>query len=606
MRRILPFIFLFPLFLSAQEIDWAMFINGAGEELLDAIATDSEGNTYVGGYFDGSIAFNNEIFLAPGLSDGFLFKVSPEGEMLWHAVLGGSGVSRVTDIQFDKNGSLLVSGYFTEQLLYGNSLILEAEEFQWRAFMLWINPEGGLIQTEQVPCSNLLRARNFFQAADGSYYLTGDFRGTLEYRGLALENGPAGYPELFVLKLSPALDVLWHKHIKTNDISEMTGVAEGPDGSLFLTAGYSGRLQLEGITLNASSTTGSDGVVFKFSKFGELQWHQVVSGQNKTRFSSLSIDPFGDVYLTGVFGYDIVLDFLNASPEYPFNLFICKLRADNGAPRWLYTYSSESYNSGTCIRASPAGGFWLSGLYGGNFNLGGIPLDGTGEPSDGFLAKFDDDGTATWAQTITGPESDYLESFTVHPDGPLYAMATFRQSTQIGAFPGNAQDKRDIALFKARCPVNKPVITKDTNTLFTTENYAAYQWYKNGSPIAGNGAAATAQGPGQYQVAVESFTGCVTISDIVDVAVATEEVQKGAQIWVYPNPARERIHIAHWPRGKTASVRLLSLQGQELHRWASGQAASEAPLELPPLEPGIYLLELADRQSRQYHRLLIL
>lgn len=604
MKQLLLVLFLLPLSLIAQDVEWARFINGAGDEFFDAVATDIDGNVYGVGSFDGTLSLGGELNFALGASDGFLFKASPQGEMLWHIVLGGSGISQVTDIQFDGNGNLLVSGYFTEQLLYGNDPLLTASEFEWHAFMLWATPEGELVRSAQIPCSGLLQSSRFFQAKDGGYYLAGNFRGTLEYGGVTLENDPAGYPGLFILKLSPELNVVWHKHLRTDAVAQTTDIKEGPDEGLFFSAHYDGRLILEGLTLDAGADVSTDGVVFKFDKFGQLLWHQVVSGQGLTRFSALSVSPFGEVYLTGVFAQSIVLGDFNASPDDPFNLFIGKI-GNNGTPLWMHTYSNEAYNSGVCIRASPAGGFWLSGLYGGDFSLGGIQLNDAGEPSEGFLAKFSDDGAAQWAQTINGPDSDYMGRFAVHPDGALYSIGTFRSSTQIGSFQGNAQDERDIALIKVDCPVNKPVVAQDGNTLFTTENYAAYQWYKDGSPIPGNSATALAQGAGQYQVAVESFTGCVTISDVVDVAVAAKELAGDAEIQLFPNPAQGEIFIANWPKGKKATGRLLSLQGQVLHRWASGPIASGGPLGLPVLAPGIYVVELASEQGRQFCRLLI-
>lgn len=604
MKKLLLFFFL-PFSLTAQNVKWVQFLNGTGFESLEAVATDTEDNVYAGGYFDGALSLGGELYTALGIADGFLFKVSPDGEPLWHILLGGGGITHVSDIQLDEDGKLLVSGYFSGQLFFSGQAILSAGEYEWHAFMLWITTEGALEQAAQVPCSNLLQARRFFQAKDGGYYLAGEFRGRLEYGGIIMQNVDS-YPDLFILKLNSALDVVWYKQLQADAVSQMTDIEEGADESLFFTAYYDGQLLLDELALDASADISTDGVVFKFDGSGQLFWHQVVSGEGSTQFSSLSVDPFGEIYLTGVFAQEISLGAYFVRPDYAFNLFVCKLGAD-GAPRRMFTYSYEEYNSGVCIRASPAGGFWLSGLYGGDFSLGNMPLDDTGEPSDGFLAKFSDDGVATsrWAHTINGPDDDYIARFAVHPDGPLYGTATFRSSTRIGSFQSNAQGGWAIALFKIDCPVNKPVITQEGNILFTTENYAAYQWYKDGSPIPGNGAAATAEGAGQYQVAVESFTGCVTISDVMDVAAAAKEASRTEEIMVYPNPAQQQIFIANWPQGREASGRLLSLQGKVLHHWAAGEVASGGPLELPVLSPGIYLVELADEQGRQFTRLIV-
>lgn len=127
---------------DAQTIVWSTLIGGNGADVINGLAIDGTGAVYVGGLTQGTRQAappNNNIandlipvgstgFVTvqpgtgagfatlfaggPGLWDGFVFKLSPDGSTAVYAsYLGGTAADYVNDVALDSQGQLAVVGY---------------------------------------------------------------------------------------------------------------------------------------------------------------------------------------------------------------------------------------------------------------------------------------------------------------------------------------------------------------------------------------------------------------------------------------------------------------------------------------------------------------
>ena len=84
------------LLLTAATLDWAVGIGSAEarDESYD-VATDAAGNSYMAGWFSGSMDFDpgpgTHILTSVGLHDTFVAKYSSAGEFAWATQMGGPG-----------------------------------------------------------------------------------------------------------------------------------------------------------------------------------------------------------------------------------------------------------------------------------------------------------------------------------------------------------------------------------------------------------------------------------------------------------------------------------------------------------------------------------
>lgn len=101
---------------SLGQRSWASYFGGTDAEELAALATDSAGNLYIGGFTQSTtgIATNNSHQqMLGGNSDGFLAKLSAAGQLTWASYLGGSGYDGIAKILVNSSQQLILIGNTT-------------------------------------------------------------------------------------------------------------------------------------------------------------------------------------------------------------------------------------------------------------------------------------------------------------------------------------------------------------------------------------------------------------------------------------------------------------------------------------------------------------
>lgn len=104
---------------------WQWVIQGSGTDIKqgNGIAVDNLGNAYVTGGFNsrtltlGNIVVTNH---RDTVFDGFVAKVSPEGQWLWADRFGGINADGGSSIAVDTTGNIYLTGYFNTTAYFGN------------------------------------------------------------------------------------------------------------------------------------------------------------------------------------------------------------------------------------------------------------------------------------------------------------------------------------------------------------------------------------------------------------------------------------------------------------------------------------------------------
>jgi hypothetical protein len=88
-----------------------------GDDRANAVAVDDEGSIIIGGSFEDTIAFSQDMACTAAIGrDGFVVKLDHEWVPIWVRCLGGSGDQDVTDVAIDDLGRVVVAGAFTETI----------------------------------------------------------------------------------------------------------------------------------------------------------------------------------------------------------------------------------------------------------------------------------------------------------------------------------------------------------------------------------------------------------------------------------------------------------------------------------------------------------
>lgn len=123
---------------------WATRTSTTGYAMVHEIATDSFGNVFTTGYFNGTITFDQITLTSRGNDDVFITKYDTNGNLLWVEQAGGIGSDRCKGIAVDALGNIIVVGSCNDDAIFGSTTVSSI------GFMAKYNPEGNLIWVKEM------------------------------------------------------------------------------------------------------------------------------------------------------------------------------------------------------------------------------------------------------------------------------------------------------------------------------------------------------------------------------------------------------------------------------------------------------------------------
>nr|MDA3864149.1 SBBP repeat-containing protein [Deltaproteobacteria bacterium] len=107
-------------------LDWAVKAGGIDYDWGQGIAVDSNGNIYITGRFYGTAEFGSTTLTSAGGNGVFIAKVDSSGNYLWAVKAGGSSDDRGNGIAVDSNGNSYITGYFGGTAEFGSTTLTSA------------------------------------------------------------------------------------------------------------------------------------------------------------------------------------------------------------------------------------------------------------------------------------------------------------------------------------------------------------------------------------------------------------------------------------------------------------------------------------------------
>lgn len=158
---------------------WVHKFGGGANDNGEDVVTDSVGNVYVLGNFNGTVDFdpsaNTSYNSANGSSDIFIVKLSPGGIFLWSKSLGGTSVDNACSMTISPNNSLVISGLFKNTVDFdpGSGIYSLTSNGDYDAFVVWLDLNGNFIDAKTMGGPGYERPDDFCFDALGNIYITG-------------------------------------------------------------------------------------------------------------------------------------------------------------------------------------------------------------------------------------------------------------------------------------------------------------------------------------------------------------------------------------------------------------------------------------------------
>ncbi len=107
---------------------WAKQAGGTSEEWGIGVAVDSNGNSYVTGFYQESATFGTITLTSSGGNDIFVAKLDSNGNWLWAKQAGGTSYDEGVSIAVDTNGNSYVTGDFSGSATFGTTTLTSSGE----------------------------------------------------------------------------------------------------------------------------------------------------------------------------------------------------------------------------------------------------------------------------------------------------------------------------------------------------------------------------------------------------------------------------------------------------------------------------------------------
>jgi serralysin len=191
----------------------------------------------------------------------------------------------------------------------------------------------------------------------------------------------------------------WTTTLGSSTYTEGARISIAADGSIYISGPKLG------------TTSEADTYLTKYNPNGEKIWTKSYVTTNNELGAYPAVGSDGSIYLTG----GVTGDFWGAKSNGGYDTYISKYNSE-GKAVWdiLFGTGTDEYSTG--ITTSSDGSVYIIGLTlgspDGQINNGGI--------GDGFLVKYNADGTKIWTRLFGTNQSDFPLSAKTGPDGSVY------------------------------------------------------------------------------------------------------------------------------------------------------------------------------------------
>ena len=221
--------------------DIAKNIGDRGDDKGYGIATDSNGNVWVTGYFNSrSIDIDgngtNDL-TSDGGEDSYVAKFDSNGKFQWAQNIGSSSNDRGLGIATDSDGNVLATGYFSGSIdIDGNGTDDLTSNGGQDSYIAKFDRDGNFLWAQNIGGSNGDKGHSIAADRDGNVLATGYFRDSIDIDGNDINDLTSnGQRDSYVAKFDKNGNFLWAQNIGGVGDENGRGITTHSDGNVWIT-----------------------------------------------------------------------------------------------------------------------------------------------------------------------------------------------------------------------------------------------------------------------------------------------------------------------------------------------------------------------------------
>ena len=272
-------------------VAWAKNFGGSSNDSAFGISVDRNGGVYLTGDFQQTVNFGTATLTSNGGSDVFALKLnSNDGNTIWAKSFGGAGFDGGQGIATDSNGNAYLTGFFANSNVAFGNINLTSQSIDVLAVKLNSN-DGSVAWAKNFGGTDA--DAGYAISVDGSenVYLTGAFNSTKATFGntTLTKSGDPTFTDGFSVKLN-SIDgsTAWARSFGGESSDFGYGIAADKLGYAYITGEFVSNPLTAGTTTiaNQGISGTSDGVVLKFDQTASSTLTMTNSGVNYTEKAS--------------------------------------------------------------------------------------------------------------------------------------------------------------------------------------------------------------------------------------------------------------------------------------------------------------------------------
>ena len=289
-----------------KEIDWIFFGGSSGNDFVANIALDESKNVYIGGSFTNEAQFDDITLLSDGSSRAiFTIGLSPEGEILEHHVVNGTGQKDLIGIELLDN-QIYLAGSFGDTLFLDDLDVVSTSEKDIFLMKLPANNDPAWIRNYGLEGKN--DAVDFsWSEAGAQFIISGHYDDKLSVGEDTIQTNTFD-EDIFLAAFLINGEGKWLRKLggQFDDFNEAHTTDE--DGNIYLTGDYRGIIGFDdGTDINTGGIGNSDSYLIKCDVLGEKVWARTLGNQGQEFGTDLIVQ--GDrIYWAGYHNESYLVD----------------------------------------------------------------------------------------------------------------------------------------------------------------------------------------------------------------------------------------------------------------------------------------------------------
>jgi hypothetical protein len=377
----------------------------------------ASGNIVIAGVLRGSVDLGKGVLTSAGEGDLLLAELGPSGAVIWNRRFGDArnqGGGLLAAASQGPSGEILLAVGFTGSLDLGGGVLTSAGAAD--VCVARFDAEGNHLSSRRSGDAEQQFPTAVAVDGAGATWVTA-------HSGTGPPNEGSE-----ISKLGGSGELIWTKRWQG---AAARALALDARGGARIAGDFRGTVDLGGGALASAGM--EDVFVVELTAGGDQVWSKRFGGALSDHAQGVSVDPGGNLFLTGAF--NDVIDFggmplvsVRAPDRFApsLDMFVAALDA-SGAHLWSRSFGDASTEQhGLDIGAGGAGTVAVIGA-GSAIDFGTGPLATGG--GDGFVVRFDGNGRVLWSRQLPAP----AERVRVTPSGAVLVAGAFPAGTDLGA-----------------------------------------------------------------------------------------------------------------------------------------------------------------------------